>query len=227
MNKKPPKPHKTPKAVVLKRLKKACLSLWSELVRERDGHKCLLCGKTENLTAHHWCVPKRGHEAFAYNPMNGATLCYACHIHRVHREDSTYSLSNRIRGEVEKKVYLKFHVGGDDFETFMRHALADGGKPRPFDVTVENYSAIRTGLSMMLGANPSHYCKRCAKELGHKITPTTEKTPDARCSHCGKVTTVWLTPFGPTPSRDQEEGVLAAIEATYQKLNSKTKGKKK
>jgi hypothetical protein len=66
------------------RIKKALYADWSLRVRTRDGFKCLLCGATENLTAHHWyCSDHFSHTA-RYAIANGATLCYACHIRGIH-----------------------------------------------------------------------------------------------------------------------------------------------
>jgi hypothetical protein len=50
--------------------------LWSQIVRERDG-KCLYCGKTEFLAAHHF----KGRACKATRLMldNGISLCPAHH----------------------------------------------------------------------------------------------------------------------------------------------------
>ena len=58
---------------------------WSKAVRARDG-KCVMCHKTDTLQAHHWLF-RRGHSmALAVDIANGATLCYGCHIGRVHHD---------------------------------------------------------------------------------------------------------------------------------------------
>jgi 5-methylcytosine-specific restriction endonuclease McrA/transposase-like protein len=56
---------------------------WSLDVRARDGHKCVECGATERLHAHHikeW----RRNKAARYELSNGVTLCVVCH-QRKHR----------------------------------------------------------------------------------------------------------------------------------------------
>lgn len=56
---------------------------WSLDVRARDGHKCVECGATERLHAHHikeW----RRNKAARYQLSNGVTLCVVCH-QRKHR----------------------------------------------------------------------------------------------------------------------------------------------
>lgn len=75
---------KKAKLVSLSKIKKALYADWSLRVRTRDGFKCLLCGATENLTAHHWYCSDHHAHAARYAVDNGATLCYACHIRGVH-----------------------------------------------------------------------------------------------------------------------------------------------
>ena len=71
----------------IKRIKLELSRLWSLAVRKRDGNRCLMCGKTDNLNAHHW-RHRKGHSlALAYDVRNGATLCaYPCHLGRLHRD---------------------------------------------------------------------------------------------------------------------------------------------
>lgn len=51
---------------------------WSKAVRERDGHKCVECGATGRLHAHH-IKPWKGNEALRFELSNGKTLCPTCH----------------------------------------------------------------------------------------------------------------------------------------------------
>jgi len=55
-----------------------CLRRWSEFVRERDGHRCVDCHATRNLSAHHICRKTFMPEA-EYELGNGITLCRDCH----------------------------------------------------------------------------------------------------------------------------------------------------
>lgn len=71
----------------ISRLKKKCDNLWGKCVRLRDG-RCLLCGKTEGLAAHHYIHTKGSSLHHRYNIKNGITLCYACHIRKVHTQAS-------------------------------------------------------------------------------------------------------------------------------------------
>ena len=72
----------------ISQLRKEADKLASEVVRLRDG-RCLMCGATENLQAHHFIVTKGSSTKHRWNLHNLLTLCYSCHIHKVH---STASL---------------------------------------------------------------------------------------------------------------------------------------
>ena len=77
-----------PKTKSIKQLRKIADNLASEVVRKRDG-RCLLCGKTENLQAHHFIITKGASTKHRWDLRNLISLCYPCHIHKVH---STASL---------------------------------------------------------------------------------------------------------------------------------------
>lgn len=51
---------------------------WSKAVRERDGHKCVDCGATGYLHAHHIKSWKK-HPELRWELSNGKTLCPPCH----------------------------------------------------------------------------------------------------------------------------------------------------
>jgi len=80
------KPKTINRTIQMKRLKKSGLVKWSLAVRARDGHKCLMCDKTEYMQAHHWLFRKAHSVRLALDPANGSTLCYGCHIGRIHRD---------------------------------------------------------------------------------------------------------------------------------------------
>jgi len=58
-------------------------TLWSKAVRERDG-ECLLCLKRDTLQAHHWIVPRARSLKHRWDIRNGTTLCYTCHMFKIH-----------------------------------------------------------------------------------------------------------------------------------------------
>ena len=46
----------------------------AQMVKERDGHKCVICGSTENLNAHHI-----GYDGDCLDENDIVTLCNHCH----------------------------------------------------------------------------------------------------------------------------------------------------
>lgn len=51
---------------------------WSKAVRARDGHKCVECGATGRLHAHH-IKPWKDYPKLRHELSNGITLCPPCH----------------------------------------------------------------------------------------------------------------------------------------------------
>lgn len=51
---------------------------WAELVKERDEYKCVICGSTDRIQAHH-IKPTFLYPEYKKDLDNGATLCYECH----------------------------------------------------------------------------------------------------------------------------------------------------
>jgi prophage antirepressor-like protein len=63
-------------------------SAWREAVLDRDGHKCVICGSTELLEAHH-IKSKAEFPELACKVENGETLCRKCHnkVHNLERNN--------------------------------------------------------------------------------------------------------------------------------------------
>lgn len=72
------------KAIERNRSKKWQLSLWSKLVRSRDGGCCVNCGSAQRVQAHH-IVRKVLYPPGALETGNGISLCWPCHKH-IHAE---------------------------------------------------------------------------------------------------------------------------------------------
>lgn len=81
----------------IKRLRNKCDKLWSEAVRLRDG-ECVLCGKKEGLNAHHWIHSRAQGNLHRWDIKNGITLCYPCHVHKVHHYASA-DITDRLKTE--------------------------------------------------------------------------------------------------------------------------------
>ncbi|MFH0915368.1 MAG: HNH endonuclease signature motif containing protein [bacterium] len=74
-------------SLLVKAIKKRILGtggLWSLAVRKRDKYQCVMCGKTEGLSAHHWLFRRAHSMALACDINNGTTLCFGCHLGRIH-----------------------------------------------------------------------------------------------------------------------------------------------
>lgn len=66
------------KAIAAGHHRSRCLRRWSEFVRERDDHRCVVCHSAERLSAHHICRKSFMLEA-EYQTGNGISLCRDCH----------------------------------------------------------------------------------------------------------------------------------------------------
>lgn len=51
---------------------------WAKTVKQLDDNRCVHCGRTERLEAHH-IIPKALDPDEANNLENGITLCFWCH----------------------------------------------------------------------------------------------------------------------------------------------------
>lgn len=51
---------------------------WAKAVKERDRHKCVICGSTERLNSHHIIV--RENHKTKFDLKNGITLCSKHHL---------------------------------------------------------------------------------------------------------------------------------------------------
>ena len=135
---------KKPNLPSISKVKKALHDDWALRVKIRDGHKCLLCGGTELLTAHHWYfTSQRGHAA-RYCVDNGATLCFTCHIREVH-ENPGYATVNAVRKGVmarspefdEASIIALSQI---EVTTASLRLLWDAMRARP--VTLGKYDAL-------------------------------------------------------------------------------------
>ncbi len=63
---------------------------WAKEVKEMDGRRCVYCGSSERLEAHH-IKPVHIYPKLGLTVENGVTLCRKCHIiiHLGHKSDDT------------------------------------------------------------------------------------------------------------------------------------------
>lgn len=129
------------KAVRMRRLLKKCSEEWSRAVRLRDG-KCMRCGATENLAAHHWIVSRARSRRYRFDLRNGVSLCYGCHVHGVHVEASMAAVYG---------LFLAQHfVSWDEVLAMMNMAAADT-KENEQQFTEEGLAEILAGLQQITG----------------------------------------------------------------------------
>jgi hypothetical protein len=74
--------HALTKAIERGRSPKWLFRLWSQFIKTRDRFRCLCCGATEKIHAHH-VIRKTLYPLAAFDLGNGITLCRECH-RRVH-----------------------------------------------------------------------------------------------------------------------------------------------
>lgn len=84
-------------------LKRQADDLASEIVRKRDG-RCMMCGKRENLQAHHFIITKGASTKHRWDLRNLITLCYSCHIHKVHSTASLKWISILKKSAILNKI---------------------------------------------------------------------------------------------------------------------------
>jgi 5-methylcytosine-specific restriction endonuclease McrA len=70
------------------------LAQWSKAIRDRDG-RCMNCGITEGLHAHH-ILPKSTHPELIFDLSNGKALCYVCH-----KAEHERNRLPRLRGDMK------------------------------------------------------------------------------------------------------------------------------
>ena len=69
---------------------------WAELVKERDGWKCVKCSETGHLHAHHVVSWSRD-KAKRFDVSNGLTLCIPCH-----QKEHSHEFAGFMLGKVKR-----------------------------------------------------------------------------------------------------------------------------
>lgn len=86
MAKKPKKPKRVTKAQLLRKARtqrNKDLIVWAKAIKERDGHKCQVCGQTDYLNSHH-LISKRHFPHLRLELMCGIALCSGHHSLKKH-----------------------------------------------------------------------------------------------------------------------------------------------
>lgn len=95
---------KKKKKPTLRKLIKIADDLASKIVRKRDG-RCLMCGKTENLQAHHWIITKARSTKHRWDLKNLVSLCYYCHLFLMHSTQTCLRHTDTL-----KKAVIMNHI---------------------------------------------------------------------------------------------------------------------
>ena len=106
----------------------------AQMVKERDGHKCVICGSTENLNAHHI-----GYDGDCLDENDIVTLCNRCHecLH-----DGLETMRDAVSGGVYKMLSEKLSDIVLDF--YKRSFTKSGGR---FEVcNHENFLKLQSVL---------------------------------------------------------------------------------
>lgn len=97
------KPARLEAAVASDASRRRCLRLWSEFVRERDGHRCVDCHSPLGLSAHHICR-KSFVDMAELQTGNGITLCASCHREAHHGFNARPDLSLPVDAQNGEKL---------------------------------------------------------------------------------------------------------------------------
>jgi hypothetical protein len=96
------------------KLMKELDTLTSQYVRNRDC-KCILCGghvgDIKSLQSHHWIVSRARSLKYRFDPRNCVSLCYACHILKIHHNPTVALLD-----ELKHRAILAGIVTEEDIE---------------------------------------------------------------------------------------------------------------
>ena len=90
-----------------KKLLKTLDELCSKYVRTRDN-KCILCGghvgEINKLQSHHWLVSRARSTKYRFDERNLVSLCYGCHILKIHHNPTLVLLENLKNRALMNKI---------------------------------------------------------------------------------------------------------------------------
>ena len=103
-----------------KKLLKELDELCSKYVRVRDS-KCILCGgyvgELSKLQAHHWIITRARSLKYRYDERNLVSLCYGCHIGRIHHNPTLALLET-----LKERAIINGIVSSDEIEEIKRNS---------------------------------------------------------------------------------------------------------
>ncbi|MDR2426571.1 MAG: HNH endonuclease [Endomicrobium sp.] len=121
-------------------IKKKLDSLWSEKVRARDC-KCVMCGKSgKGLQAHHYIKAKARSLKYRWDPRNGITLCYGCHMYTVHMTASYEAVSRLVDYAVKNELLTNAELAEIVNDKEERDLRTDRGFMEAARLNLEEYN---------------------------------------------------------------------------------------
>ena len=184
----------------------------AQMVKERDGHKCVICGSTENLNAHHI-----GYDGDRMDENDIVTLCNRCHecLH-----DGIKTMSEAVSSGVYQMLSDKLSDIVLDF--YKRSFTKSGGR---FEVcNHENFLKLQAVLDKSIKnqirsngelADAIDTISKTAYEASSK-----DKIVAARVDFIRRALKIWI-------SKQQIQDRLKINERQYYKLLGKIKNKEK
>lgn len=111
--------------------------LCADAVRERDGHRCTLCGAPEREGRHHdWAhLLSRRFYATRWDWMNSTTLCRTCHQRFTRRPEEWFALcASRLGREAWERLNLRAMCfrGKTDLSVWLIAVPAGPGEVKPW-----------------------------------------------------------------------------------------------
>lgn len=96
-------------------------------VFQRDGNKCMVCGRTENLVCHHRCYQHLGESNLA-EIADCVTLCKTCHYaHHKHQANYNWYSVEHPRNRTDLKI-----ISINDIELLVNEQLTEIYNPSTF-----------------------------------------------------------------------------------------------
>ena len=83
------------------KLIKEAHNAWSAYIRARDK-RCQVCGKTDNLHAHHCIVPQKRGNSTRFLADNGISLCFWDHMFMVHKGLGGVEFNRRLQSAIDR-----------------------------------------------------------------------------------------------------------------------------
>lgn len=80
----------------MSRKRPEAMAVWSAIVHQRCGQRCVLCGSKKRLSAHHWAGSWKWHPETRYTVANGLCVCWHCHKYRCH-DCADWAIMQRLR----------------------------------------------------------------------------------------------------------------------------------